>query len=159
MVAAALRREQLEALLRGRRGPAGCRPPAAPAAGALHLPAARTAPPFPPPPRARPGVPAAAAGRGEPAAVVQQPRTAATRDEENAQTHNSPIPRTARLPRALSALFLATERGCCAPGRAATLPPTTTTTRGDPGRAAWEGGRAWKQRESVREQRLAGDGG
>lgn len=81
---------------------------------------------------------------------------------------SSPPPPSAPFPALRGCLkhfphfFLASKRGCCSPGGAATLnvvrPSVPPPLRpGDPGRAAWEGGRAWKQRESVREQ--AGDGG
>lgn len=121
-------------------------PPQAPAAGArsgaaaLHLlPAPHRGPPPP------------SAGPAPAAAAVQQRRTAPARRRENAEVRGSPIARTARLPRTLSALSLASTRGCRAPGRAARCPPPPPPPRGPPaGRAAWEGGRAWKQRESVR---------
>lgn len=90
------------------------------------------------------------------AAVVRQLRTAPARVRENAEVSVSPIPRTARLPRTLSALFLASTRGCCAPGRAARRPPPP------PPRGAREGGRRGREAEpgsSVRVSGAAAGGG
>lgn len=69
---------------------------------------------------------------------------------------NSPTPLPALLPQTLSALFLASTRGCCSPPGTAATPPNSS---GDAGRAAWEGGRAWEQCEAVQEHWPAGDGG
>lgn len=89
VVTAALRREQLAALLQGRRGPAGRRPPAAAAAGArsaLHLLRPRSAPPAPPRAAPRPH----RSGQGEPAAAARQLRTASARARENASLQHTP---------------------------------------------------------------------
>lgn len=66
--------------------------------------------------------------------------------------HSSPVPLIARLPKTLSALFLASKREYCAPGRVATLPPSLP-------REPRAGGRRGREAEPGSSVRVSGSSG